>query len=582
MATETAAVPAVAGPARHERNFSDRAAVVVFPLIVIVLAGVPLVFLLWGSVRTGALDSPGAAFTIKFWRTAYGSSTYLRPLLNTVTLSVVVSVVSTALGSLLAWFIARTNLPGRRWLGVLLSVPFVFSPLITTLAWVALAAPNSGFLNAIVHPLLGGQFFNIYSFGGIGMVMVLHFTPIAYIAMIPAFGNVGGALEEASRMLGAGALRTLIKTTLPLVIPAILSSLLVVFVLSAETFSVPTLLGASIHFLTLPSEIYDLMEETGSGTGIGQAAALGTMLLWIALAGTLWQRSITRRSRRYVTVIGKSATVTRIRLGGWRWFGFALSIVYLLLAIGLPLAALVVGSFMSFITSSIRPGLFTLRNWLTILQPETLGVLAHTVLLCLVTTVALTLFSVILAYVLQRRLPRRLSAVTEQFAILPGSISGMVIAIGFIWTFLSLPLGIYGTWLAIGIAFFAIYLGNGVRMANAALLQIAPDLEEAARVQGASGIRIFLTVTWPLIRTAALSFGTLSFVLMFLEINAVILLYAPSTQTFSVVIWTSLAAGSTTQAITMAVVQSLVIIVFLGLGQRLFGTMRHLSEGDAR
>lgn len=561
---------------RSGSSASDRAVTIIVPLVSTILVGLPLGFLLYGSLRSGPPGSD-ADFTTEFWARAYLTDELHQPFFNSVMLGLAVATGSVILGAALAWIVARTDVPGRGKWPLVLAIPFVFSPLITTLAWIALAAPNAGFINVFGTKVLGldGPIFNIYSFAGIALVMILHYSPLAFLAILAALRNVDGSMEEASRMLGAGALRTLAKMTLPLVLPAIVTSFLIVFVLAAENFSVPTLLGSTFGFETLPSKIYHLIEGAGH---VSQAATTGTLLLWIALLGTMWHRRITRRAKRYVTVAGKSAPKAPIRLGKWKYAAFALCVLYVVLAIGLPLAALVAGSFMSFITSTITPKLFSVDNYLEAFSPAVLKTLGETVLLASITALVLTIFSILLSYVIQRRLPPRVAAFTDQVTMIPAATTGMVLAVGFLWAFLALPAGLYGTWPALGIAFTTIYIGYGVRMASSALSQISPDLEEAARVQGASAMRAFRDVTLPLLKPVTSSLWILLFVMMFLEVSAAILLYTPQTQTFSVLMWTSLATGSATLAFTLAVMQSVVIIVVLGIAQRLFGSMKHVTE----
>ncbi|WP_454854780.1 ABC transporter permease [Rhizobium binxianense] len=288
-----------------------RAVSFLFIAFLLVVVIVPVATVFYGSFRTDSPGAPDATFTLANWQTAYLSPVYMEALWNTVLLGVVVAVLSLVVGGALAWIVARTDTPGRNMLALLIVVPLMISNLITTLAWIALAAPNAGFINAYVRMFTGVRtIFDIYSFAGIVTVHVLHYAAFAFLALFAALRSIDASLEEASYMLGVGPLRTSLRMTLPLIAPTIATTFLVIFIFVAENFSVPALLGTPVNFQTLPSMIFFNMAVTPTQPTI--AAASGTLLLWIALIGTVLQRRLTSRANRYVTVTGKGAAGT-----GW-------------------------------------------------------------------------------------------------------------------------------------------------------------------------------------------------------------------------------------------------------------------------
>jgi iron(III) transport system permease protein len=544
-------------------------------LITLAIIALPLGYLLYGSIRSAAPGTAGAAFTSSNWRAVYLKGAYNSALIHTLLLSFTVAVCSIVLGTVLAWLIARTDMPGRGWLGLLLALPIMISPLITSLAWVALAAPKAGFLNVFAHQSLGKTtpILNIYTFHGIVLVMVLHYAPYAYLAALAALRNMDGSLEEAAQMLGSSPIRTAMRMTLPLLWPTLTSSGLLIFVFASDNFSVPTMLGTPVGYQTIPAELYQLLNLSPASPT--RAAAVGTLLLWIALVGTLLQRRILRRSRRYVTVAGKGGARRTVALGPWRFLGLLVCLGYLFFAVVLPYLALILGSLMSFVTSKFSTKLFTFDNYRQALDPQYLTPLRNTLVLCLATALVTAVAGVLLSHLIQRRLPRRIAAITDYAVIIPNAAPAMVLAIGLLWVFLALPLHVYGTLWLLAIAYFTRYLGYGVRTSAATLLQLSPDLEEAARVQGATPSRSFRDVTLPLMRSTLLSIWTLLFVL---EISATILLYSPNSQTMSVVLWNQLANSNQPTAFAIGVVQTTIIFVVLAFAQRVFGTMRHIAD----
>lgn len=542
---------------------------VAFLLVVVIT---PVAYVFYGSFRTDSPGAPGTGFTWANWETAYTSPIYLTALGNTVLLGVIVAILSLVVGGALAWIIARTDTPGRNTFALLIVVPLMISNLITTLAWIALAAPNAGFINAYVRMFTGIRtVFDIYSFTGIVMVHVLHYAAFAFLALFAAIRSIDASLEEASYMLGVGPLRTSIRMTLPLIAPTIATTFLVIFIFVAENFSVPTLLGAPVDFQTLPSMIFFNMAVTPTQPTV--AAASGTMLLWIALIGTVLQRRLTSRANRYVTVTGKGSRNRVARLGVWRYFTCGFIVLYLLLAVGLPYLALVLGSLMNFLTPRLRPEVFTLDNYATFLVGDNVTPLLNSLGLSIFGGLGLTIVYVLLSYLIGR-IRSRWAFAADYITIIPTAVPALILGIGLIWTFVGFPLPIYGTMAILVIAYFLRNIGYGVRHSNNAFAQVSPDLSEAARMSGATPLRALWDIALPIIRPSILSLWTMLFIFIFMEISATILLYTPDTRTLPTVLWNYMGSGSQPRAFAVAVVQATLIFVILFVTDRRFGTLR--------
>jgi iron(III) transport system permease protein len=487
-------------------------------------------------------------------------------------LGVVVAVVSLALGGALAWILARTDTPGRESLGLLIIVPLMISNLITTLAWIALAAPSAGFINAWVRDITGLRtLFNVYSFSGIVLVHVLHYSAFAFLALFAALRSIDASLEEASYMLGVGPLRTSVKMTLPLIAPTIATTLLVIFIFVAENFSVPTLLGTPVNFQTLPSLIFFNMAVTPVQPTV--AAASGTLLLWIALIGTVLQRRLASRAGRYVTVTGKASRHRLVRLGAWRYVTLAFVVLYLLLAVGLPYIALLLGSLMNFLTPRLTMRVFTLANYRSFFVGDNVTPTLNSLGLSIFGGFGLTVVYVLISFMLSR-VRGVWSRVADYVTIIPTAVPALILGIGLIWTFVGLPIPVYGTLSILVIAYFLRNIGYGVRHANNAFAQISGDLTEAARMTGATSLRALWDISLPLIRPAILSLWTMLFIFIFMEISATILLYSPSTRTLPTVLWNYMGSGSQPRAFAIAVVQATLIFIIIFIANRRFGMLR--------
>ena len=537
---------------------------------------VPILYVIWGSLRDVPPGAPDASFTLENWRTVYLTGPYLAALWNTLALSGLASVLSVALGGALAWLVGRTDMPWRQGLALLLIVPLLISNLITTLAWIALAAPNAGFINAWLRNLTGIRtLFDIYSFKGILLVHVLHYASFAYLALFAALRSIDASLEEASYMLGVGPLRTSLRMTMPLIAPTLATTFLIVFVLVAENFSVPTLLGSPIGFQTLPSLVYHNMAIMPAKPTL--AAAAGTLLLWVALIGAALQRLISRNASRYVTVTGKGNRFRLVRLGRWRSVALAFVLLYLTLSVGLPYLALIFGSFMSFLTANIRPGVFTLENYESIFVGDNITPVANSLMLSGLGGLGLTIVYVVMSRLLELT-SRGIARLVEYVTVLPSAIPALILGIGLIWTFVGWSVPIYGTMAILVIAYFLRNLGYGLRQADNAFTQIAGELTEAARMNGASPLRTLWDISLPLIRPSILSLWTMLFIFIFMEVSATILLYTPDTRTLPTVLWTYMGSGSQTHAFAIAVTQASMVFVILYFADRKFGLLHKTLE----
>lgn len=540
--------------------------------VVICVIGLPLAYLFYGSFRSDAPGAPGAHFTLDNWRQVYGGAVYWSAFFNTLILSTVVGVLSVLLGAILAWIVARTNAPWRKQLGPLLVVPLMISNLVTALAWIALCAPNAGFINALTRKLFGFMLFDIYSFSGIVLILVLHYASFAFISIYAALSSIDSSLEEASYMLGGTPLRTAVKMTVPLIWPTLSATFLLIFIFAAENFSVPTILGASSGFEVTASIVYYNLSIIPGRPEL--AATAGTMLLAIAVVGTIWQRRIISRKNRYVTMAGKGGRSKTIDLGWKRHVATGFVIFYLFLSVILPYAALMAGSFMRFLTPNVTPSLLTLAHYRRLLAPENIGPIWNSMFLATAGALTATLLYVFLAYLI-RRSPGFLSRFMDYAVIVPTVTPALVLGVGFMWAFIGLPIAIYGTFWILLIGYWTRYVGQGVRQAGAAFVQVAEELPEAARIAGASPIRSFTDILMPLLRPALVSLWTILFISIFMEISITIVLYSPNTMTLPVLLWSRMSGGFLTEAFAVAAIQATVIFVLLYVADRAFGTLRH-------
>ncbi|MDE3077682.1 MAG: ABC transporter permease subunit, partial [Chloroflexota bacterium] len=214
------------------------------PLIIVaVLTLSPLAAMVYGAVHPGLFEGHARLSLASLIRT-YTSAELWQSLGGTATMAAVVALVSTAAGVALSWLVARTNVPLSRLLEMVIILPLFTSPFIASIAWFAVAAPQSGIVNVVLSGLLGRRMvlLNVTSLGGVAWVLIVHYLPYAYLFAVGALQNIDASLEEAAYLNGSGPFVTFRRVTLPLIFPALASSFIFIMILSAGVFSVPAVL----------------------------------------------------------------------------------------------------------------------------------------------------------------------------------------------------------------------------------------------------------------------------------------------------------------------------------------------------
>jgi len=264
-------------------------------------------------------------------------------------------------------------------------------------------------------------------------------------------------------------------------------------------------------------------------------------------------------------------------LGRWRWVATGFILLYLLLSVILPYLALILASLMKFVTSNITMNSFSLANYVKLFSGNFNQPIGNSLLFSLVGGLATTAICALVSYFIQRS---RTAAgrFLDYAVIIPTVIPALVLGVGMVWAYVSIPLGIYGTAWILFLGYLTRYLGQGVRQSRAALIQISAELSEAGRMAGATPLRVLKDIVVPLLRPALISLWTVLFILIFMEISVTIILYGPRTQTLPTLLWSRMQGGYQTEAFAIAVVQATCVFAILFIADRLFGTLRNTLE----
>ncbi len=529
-------------------------------LMLAVLVVYPAVIVLASSFQDGD------AFSLRWYIQAYTSPRNAQAIVNTIIIAAGASLFATVSGTLLAWVVARTDVPGRWFIELASVVPFISTSFIGALAWILLGSPETGLINQFWRFLGGeGAIIDIYSYTGIIFVIGLHEIPFVFLLVGSALRSMDSSMEEASLASGAGTWSTTFRVTLPLVLPAILASALLVFVLAAEQFGVPAVLGSPAKIRVLTTSIIETQVVYPPRQGLG--AALCVTLLVLALAG-LWLYTRLLRGRSFTTIGGKSSQVRRVSLGPLRWIVFGICVLYLMLVVVMPLATIFLSSIRTIWTADFRWEQFTLANyyWVFVEYPIARRAIFNSLWIATVGATIGILFCVVIAFLSQRtKLPGR--RVLDYLSMLPLGFPGVVLAFGLLQAWIYPPLVLYGTAWILVVAYITRELPVGTRVASATMVQIHPELEESSRASGAGWFRTFRSITLPLLKSGVLAGWFLLFVAMTRELSASILLYSPRVEVLSVAIYDMFYDGNFRALSALAVVQVTIALVVLVLAR---------------
>ncbi len=488
-------------------------------LVPILLFGVgPVALLVVRSV--GHLDASA-------WRELLGQG---GPLVNTVLIALGAASFALLVGGPLAFLLFRTDLPARGPLVALFTLPSAVPPFIWAMGWLSLANPRAGYLNRI----FGEGTFDIYGPLGIAFVEGLAGLPLVLLAGAAALRRIDPSLEEAARLCGAGPVRAVMVSTLPLALPSLLAGGVMVFLMAASAFGVPYILGVSASPPTqvLTTRIYGYV-LMGGQDGIARAVVLATALLLMTPL-VLWVNGALGRLGRVRLLSGKGFAQRPLPLGRARpWLtAFVLAVAAVLVV--LPLGAIALTSFQRSFGAAVSAESFTLQHWGAVLG-DVRTVKAALRSLVLAAGAALLVCALGLSAALLRRALPRAGRMVEPLAVWPYAVPGTVVAMALLVAFsrdvrfifadqVTFVLALAHTGWLLLIAYASKYLALGAQNSSEALAQVDPSLAEAARVSGAGPVRAFRDAVFPVLKPALGAAFLLAFLVSATEITMSVLL----------------------------------------------------------
>ena len=533
----------------------------------------PVVFIIAESINTGEAGVfPPPAIGLQNFA---GMSEDVDVIINTLLVAFGATVMAVVIGFVLAWILTRTNIPGRSWLERLMELPYYMTPLVGAMAWGILAAPKNGLLNQIWH-VFGARndLFDIYSPLGIAWVMALFEGTVAFVMISASMKSMDPSLEESSRVLGAGKLRTALKVTLPLVAPGVLSATVFVFAEMLGAFAAAFVLGIPGRFYVVTTAIWEATQSFPPQ--YGRAAALG-LSLFAAMVVTLTFARLIMRRGSYATITGKAFRPRPINAGSARWLLLAFAWAYIILAVILPILALLLTSFQKFATVILSDSVFTVANYQTALSTGTLGqAFVNSLILGLsVASVGVPVIGILTWIIYRSKLSGRVAV--EYVLMFPQAVPRLIFGLGLLWAWINIPIPIYGTLWLLGIAYFTVFLPLGLRTMAGVVLQIDRSLEECARVCGASWMHQMRTVSLPLLRPGIAAAWLLIFIASIRELGASVFLVGPQSKVISPSIINAWLSSSSELSAAMAMVLTatvfVAVVMLFSVARKLTGTL---------
>ncbi len=491
------------------------------------------------------------------------------------------TVVAVVIGLAFSWIVVRTNTPCKRFLAAASILPLFAPPLVAGVAWVILGSPKTGLINTLFKWVNLDWRVDFYTLGGLVFVFGIYYAPYVYMFTASALRNMDPSLEEAAEVSGASAFATLFSVTFPLIMPAIISGTLLSFIVMLGIYGIPAVLGAPTNINVLTTYIFKL--TNWSPPLYNTAAAVAIILMVVTgLLVYLQQKVLTGRS--YTTVAGKAFRPRSVDLGPWRWPVLGLAVLYLCIVVVLPLLALIVAAFRKFMFIRDAASLVDLRQYSMVHfdsifdNPLTLRSIYNAVEVGLITALTGGILAFAIGYTIYRtRAPGRRTI--DLLSTLPVAIPGLVIGVAYLWAWIGLPGGLYGTIWILALAFIARFMPDTVKALSTSFLQIHRELEEAAWLCGKGMLGTIRTIMLPLASPGVIAAMTLLFVLSIRELGSSLFLYTSNTMVMSVLLLDYYEGGNIGKTAAFSLVQTVLLGVLIGFANWLSRGASQASVG---
>lgn len=566
---------------------------------------VPLSFIIIQSFLSAPFFAPSKSWSLDAFRFIFADPDFYKALRSGFILAFGLAAIAIPLGGMLAFLMIRTDLPGRRWIEPLILVPVFVSPMVLGFGYVVAAGPV-GFFSTWTQNILGFVPWNVYSLTSIVIIAGLTHVPHAYLYISSALRSMGSDVEEAARVAGASPLRVMVSVSLPMVRPAMLYATVLLFFLGLEVFGLVLVLGDPEGNLVLATYLYKLTNKLGIPS-YHLMAAVAVVLICMTIPLVMLQRRLMRTANRFVTVKGKASRARPLPLGKWRWVAGAVVAFWLFVTIIVPLTGVLLRAFVS--NWGLGVSLFdvlSLDAFRTVFaQPNLMRAIVNSVAIG-VFGGALAVMCYMFVGLAMHRKPDNVTRFMDYSVLVPRAVPGLLAGLAFLWVFLFVPMWLdnaldvdedgwlsalpFAEWLrenfvewlralrstifSVWLAYTVVWMAYGLRLISSTLLQVGPELEEAARSAGARRGQVTRHVTVPLAKYGLIGSWLLMFLIFEREYSTGVYLLSPGTETIGSMLVSLWASGAIDIVAALSFINIVLVVIGLGIALR-FGVKLH-------
>lgn len=517
-------------------------------LSILILYGIFLLYPLLNMFKDAVVGAAG--FTLEHFAKFFSRPYYMNSLKNSFVVSFAATFTSIAVGTPLAYIFTQYKIKGKKIMQMLIIIASMSAPFIGAYSWILLMG-RSGVITNILKPL-GIILPDIYGFGGILLVFTLQLYPLVFLYVQGALSNVDNSLIEASENMGCTGFKRFIKIIIPLIMPTLLASSLLVFMRAFADFGTPMLIGEG--FRTFPVLLFnEFISEVGGDSAF--ASALSIIAILITTIFFLGQRWLSNRKSFSMNSLHP---IEEKEVHGFKSFWLHFFSYFVVGFAVLPQCYVIFSSFMNYKGMVRQPG-YSFSQYEQVFNSSLGRSVWNTLFIPIVALVIIVLLAVLIAYIAVRR-RNWLTGIVDTISMVPYIVPGTVIGIALITAF-NRP--ITGGMLIMVIALVIRRLPYTIRSSVAILQQIPMSIEEAALSLGSNKAKTFFKITMPMMSSGIISGAILSWVTMISELSTAIILYSVKTMTLTVATYTAVIRGQYGVAAALSTILTILTIISL-------------------
>lgn len=506
-------------------------------------------------------DNSTGTFNFSYFQAFFSKKYYTNTIINSLKVTTLATLFTCIAGTALAYITRTIKIKYKSLIDIMLIISVVSPPFIGAYSWITLLG-RQGTITKIVNQLFGISYKGIYGFEGILLVFTIKLIPLVYLYVSGALKNVDVSLSEAAESLGAVGWKKIKDIILPLILPTVLASGLLVFMRILADFGTPKLIGEG--YRTLPTLIYDsFIGDLSADKRL--AATISVIVIIFTTILFLIQQYVSNKMKIEMTSL---RPIEARKVKGWRNVLSHTLIYGITFLAMLPTLVVLHNSFRNSKGTVYYPG-YSFNNY-----RDAFGKLGQTItntyLFSLIAIILVIILGVIIAYTSVRR-KSKMTNLLDTISMIPYIIPGSILGIALLTTFNKRPLLLSGTAIIIIVAYVIRRLPYTIRSSSAILRQIDLNVEEASQSLGANSFITFMSITLPMMVPGIISGAIMSWLSIISELSASVILWAVSTKTLSIEIYFQVMDGNYGVASALSSILIVTTIVTLLLFFRITG-----------